>query len=89
MRIVDDLNFDGFQKSPKWLIGYSDITVLHNALQALGYESIHGMMAVNMEENIEQITPSIETLRASLFGTLSSYTLPPTTSIKMVKQKGF
>ena len=88
MRIVDDLNFEGFQKSPKWLIGYSDITVLHNKLQALGFESIHAMMAVNMGDDIEQITPSIETLRASLFGTLSSYTIAPHKLNQNGKTKG-
>src|SRR3954454_12109358 len=28
VRIIDKINFDKFQKSPKWIIGYSDITVL-------------------------------------------------------------
>ena len=88
MRVVDDLNFEKFQKHPKWLIGYSDITVLHNRLQALGYESIHGMMAVNMEEDIEKITPSIETLKASLFGTLSSYSIAPHNLNQNGKTKG-
>ena len=88
MRIVDDLNFEGFQKSPKWLIGYSDITVLHNALQNLGYESIHGMMAVNMEEGIEPISTSIKTLKASLFGTLSSYSIAPHRLNQKGKAKG-
>ena len=88
MRIVDDLDFEGFQKSPKWLIGYSDITVLHNKLQALGYETIHGMMAVNMEDDIERITTSIETLEASLFGTLSSYSIAPHKLNQKGKTKG-
>lgn len=88
IRIIDDLNFDGFQKSPKWLIGYSDITVLHNKLQALGYESIHGMMAINMEEDIEKITPSIETLRASLFGTVPTYSVAPHILNRPGKAKG-
>lgn len=43
-RIIDDLNFYLFQKSPKWIVGFSDITALHNTLQSLGYQSIHGPM---------------------------------------------
>ena len=39
----------------------------------LGFESIHGMMAVNMEEDLKAISNSIETLKLSLFGELKSY----------------
>jgi len=73
IRIVDKLNFDQFKKHPKWLIGYSDITVLHNKLNNLGFETIHGMMAVNMEENQKEIIESIESLKNCLFGKLKSY----------------
>ena len=73
IRIVDKLNFDQFKKYPKWLIGYSDITVLHNKLNNLGFETIHGMMAVNMEENQKEIIESIESLKNCLFGKLNSY----------------
>ena len=73
IRIVDELNFDQFKKYPKWLIGYSDITVLHNKLNNLGFETIHGMMAVNMEENQKEINESIESLKNCLFGELKSY----------------
>lgn len=44
VRIIDKLDFTGFKKSPKWLVGYSDITVLHLALNNLGFQSIHGTM---------------------------------------------
>jgi muramoyltetrapeptide carboxypeptidase len=73
IRIIDQLSFDQFKKYPKWLIGYSDITVLHNKLNNLGFETIHGMMAVNMEENQKEINESIESLKNCLFGKLKSY----------------
>lgn len=73
IRIIDQLSFDQFKKYPKWLIGYSDITVLHNKLNNLGFETIHGMMAVNMEENQKEINESIESLKNCLFGELKSY----------------
>lgn len=45
MRIVDRLNFDKFKKHPKWLIGFSDITVLHAAIQQLtGIATLHAPM---------------------------------------------
>src|SRR6478672_9535934 len=31
-RIIDRINFKGFKKNPKWIIGFSDITVLHSHL---------------------------------------------------------
>ncbi|MDD4971461.1 MAG: LD-carboxypeptidase [Paludibacter sp.] len=44
-RIIDKIDFTGFVMSPKWLIGFSDITILHNAITNLGISSIHGVMA--------------------------------------------
>ena len=44
-RIIDNIDFTGFCKHPKWVIGFSDITVLHAALQNQGIQSIHGPMS--------------------------------------------
>jgi muramoyltetrapeptide carboxypeptidase len=44
IRLIDQLDFTRFRKHPKWLVGYSDITVLHNRLHLSGYASIHGAM---------------------------------------------
>lgn len=46
-RIVRSLDFSGFQKKPKWLIGFSDITLLHLKLQELGFSGLHGPMLVH------------------------------------------
>lgn len=46
-RMFRKLDFNGFQKNPKWLLGFSDITLLHIRLQELGYSSIHGPMMVH------------------------------------------
>jgi muramoyltetrapeptide carboxypeptidase len=46
VRIIDYVNFTKFSKSPKWLLGYSDITVLHNHLHSnFGIPTIHGHMS--------------------------------------------
>jgi muramoyltetrapeptide carboxypeptidase len=44
IRLIDQLNFSRFRKHPKWLVGFSDITVLHNRLHLSGFPSIHGAM---------------------------------------------
>ena len=46
-RIIRELDFTAFAKNPKWLIGFSDITLLHMRLQELGFASIHGPMMVH------------------------------------------
>lgn len=67
IRIVDKLDFTKFAKHPKWIIGYSDVTVLHAKMQQLGYQSIHGTMAINFEKNT---TSSLESLHDALVGRL-------------------
>ncbi len=44
VQIVEQLDFTTFKKHPKWLVGFSDITLLHSYLNNLGYVSIHGVM---------------------------------------------
>lgn len=45
-RIIDQLDFELFKKHPKWIVGFSDITLLHNhILQNCGIATIHGPMA--------------------------------------------
>jgi muramoyltetrapeptide carboxypeptidase len=45
-RIIDDIDFKKFKEQPKWIIGYSDITVLHSHLYSNHYiSSLHAPMA--------------------------------------------
>lgn len=75
MRIIDKIDFACFRKYPKWVIGFSDITVLHAVLNKQGYASIHGAMAkaIAHESNNRE---SVEALKDTLFGNKLSYTLP-------------
>ncbi len=74
-RIIDQLNFKKFRKNPKWLIGFSDITVLHNhLLSKYKVASIHGPMAALF--NDEEASVSIESLRTLLSGKKQQFTLP-------------
>lgn len=50
-RIIDQLDFTRFKKNPKWIIGFSDVTVLHAHLfSKLGIASLHAPMASAFNE---------------------------------------
>ncbi len=69
IRMIDLLDFTEFKKSPKWIIGFSDVTVLHNHLNTMGYKTIHGIMPVSSKASED----AKETLRKSLFGEKLEY----------------
>lgn len=59
IRIIDKLNFDKFLQNPKWIVGYSDVSVLHAKLQSLGVESIHATMPINFSTNTKVALDSL------------------------------
>lgn len=65
-RILDALDFSGFKKNPKWIVGFSDITAIHLKLFTLGIQSIHSTMPVLFSK--EASKESVESLRKLLFG---------------------
>ena len=69
-RMVELIDFSKFTKQPKWVVGFSDVTVLHSHLNTLGVASIHGIMPVNVEKASTEVE---ETLRKALFGDTLSY----------------
>lgn len=73
VRIIDQLNFDKFKQSPKWIIGYSDVTVLLNHLNNLGYESLHATMPINVKKNSSE---ALQSLKDVLFAKPLSYKIP-------------
>lgn len=75
VRILDRLNFSKFKKNPKWLIGYSDITALHNQMGNEGFESIHAMMCTSLSDDISEIEETVSTFKDAIFGGSLSYTL--------------
>ncbi len=76
VRIIDDLNFKKFLENPKWIIGYSDVTVLHNKVHQLGYQTIHGQMPLTLKLDNPEQKPSIVSLHNALFGKKLNYKLP-------------
>lgn len=71
VRMIDKVDFSRFAQNPKWLIGFSDITLLHTHLFTnYGAQTIHGQMPVNIPDASKH---SIDTLRRALFGEELSY----------------
>lgn len=79
LRIIDRLNFSHFAKNSKWIIGYSDITVLHSHIQRnFGIETLHAVMPVNFTGD-PQNDPSVTSLKKAIFGDQLSYNIGPET----------
>lgn len=51
MRLMDKINLRPLVNHPKLLIGFSDITVLHNALNSIGVSSLHSTMPLSWPSN--------------------------------------
>lgn len=65
IRILDRLQWAGFLRNPKWIAGFSDITLFHQRIQRYGIQSIHSTMPLNFRENTNE---SMLTLLATLKG---------------------
>lgn len=76
VRILDKLDFIQFKKSPKWIIGYSDITAFHNHIHNLGIETLHAMMGSSMQDAQGDIPHTIASFKKALFGKELKYTIP-------------
>lgn len=75
VRIIDRLDFTAFARNPKWIVGYSDVTVLHSHIHNnLGISTLHATMPLNIPADAtDKRYPSIESMKAALFGNLQSY----------------
>ncbi len=73
VRIIDSLDFSNFKKHPKWIMGFSDVTVLHSQLNLERMASLHSIMPFTVPNAPEEVK---ETLRKALFGDAISYTIP-------------
>jgi muramoyltetrapeptide carboxypeptidase len=70
-RIIDHLDFTKFKKNPKWIVGFSDITILHNHLHnKLKIASLHAPMAAAFNEGENEF---ILSLKNALIGKKGKY----------------
>jgi muramoyltetrapeptide carboxypeptidase len=76
LRTLMRLDWRGFDRHPKWLIGFSDITVFHSCLSLKGVASIHGVMPAFFFEN-GQRTDSLDRLLDLLRGNPLNYSIEP------------
>lgn len=81
VRILDQLDFSAFKSSPKWLIGFSDITILHSHINAnYGIASIHSKMCNSFPSDWALAEPiqveTINSIHQALRGDQMKYTAP-------------
>lgn len=73
VRIVDRINFDNFKKKPKWVIGFSDVTVMHSHINNMDIGTLHAIMAISAKSATPE---AIESFRKALFGEKLEYHIP-------------
>lgn len=78
VRIIDKLDFSTFKKNPKWIVGYSDVTVLHSHIHNFRIETLHAQMCLEIENKTEEARESI---RKVLFGEAYSIEMKRTDSV--------
>ncbi len=74
IHLIDSLQLDELKASPKWLVGYSDISTLHGLFTRSGVMSIHGAMCCSLTGGGTDSTSIL--MRNLLFGEVPGYTLP-------------
>jgi muramoyltetrapeptide carboxypeptidase len=71
IRMIDKVDFGRLAVNPKWLIGFSDITLLHTHIYSnYNLQTIHGQMPVNVPDASAR---SLKTLHTALFGEKLTY----------------
>lgn len=73
VRVIDLLNFSNFTRNPKWLVGFSDVTVFHSHVSKnLGVKTLHAPMPLTFSTSAEGMN-ALTTLHLSLFGLKPAY----------------
>jgi len=86
-QIIDRLDFTSFAISPKWLIGFSDISIIHSAISNLGIASIHGIMGMHLSK-LPVDSDQVQNLKNILFGKLPVYNIPGELANRIGKVRG-
>ena len=84
IRIIDRLNFDKFKQHPKWVLGFSDLTVFHSHIHSrLKIASIHSKMCNSFPDNPAEADltqlQSLDSIRQCLIGNKMEYAVQPNT----------
>ena len=86
-QIIDRLDFTSFAISPKWLIGFSDISIIHSAISNLGIASIHGIMGMHLSK-LPVDSDQVQNLKNILFGKLPVYSFSGEPANRIGKVRG-
>lgn len=73
VRIIDLIDFKKFKKNPKWVMGFSDVTVLHSHINTLGVATLHSIMPFTVPKAPEHVK---QTFYDALFGNKLVYKVP-------------
>ena len=74
IQLIDKLTLAELKASPKWMVGFSDITTLHGLLTRAGVMSIHGTMSSFLAKGGTDETSTL--MRDLLMGKVPCYELP-------------
>ena len=85
VRIIDRIDFSKFKKHPKWVMGFSDVTVLHSHINTLNVATLHSIMPFTVPKAPEEVK---QTFKNALFGIKNSYTIPSKSYDKKGTAKG-
>ena len=88
MRILSKLSFEKFKQNPKWIVGFSDITAVHNLVHNLGFKSMHALMPVQLSKGAKDSEIAIDSLHKALFGEIIEYIIPVSECNQMGKASG-
>src|SRR6186713_885736 len=88
VRIIDKLNWEKFKTKPKWIIGFSDVTVIHSHLNKnFGIASIHSKMCNSFPDDWSLAEPiqieTIESIQLALSGEKMKYSAAPNPQNKL------
>jgi len=76
VRILDKIRWDTLRRHPKWIIGFSDITVLSMQAYAAGVASLHALMPISLSYPRKERRPALVTLKNMLFGRPLKFAIP-------------
>lgn len=85
VRIVDMIDFSKFKKHPKWVMGFSDVTVLHSHINTLNVATLHSIMPFTVPKAPEEVK---QTFKNAVFGINNSYIIPSKSYDKKGVAKG-
>ena len=81
VRILEDLGNANLKKNPKWIIGFSDVTALHNYMNSqCSIASLHATMPINYKENT---TNALHSLKEFLFNKKINYSFDANSNNKL------